>query len=70
MDGGHDRRALAIGLMRKAAQLLEQAGDDAGVASVRAAVTEILHAQPLPDPGEMDPDAATLIAAIPLSDQS
>ena len=69
MDGGHDRRALAIGLMRKAIQLLKQAGDDAGAATVQTAVSAILDAQPLRDPGEMDPDAATLIAAIPLSDQ-
>ena len=55
--------------MRKAIQLLEQAGDDAGAAMVRAAIADMLDVQPLPDSGEMDPDAATLIAAIPLSDE-
>lgn len=69
MDGGHDRRALAIGLMRKAIQLLEQAGDDAGAAMVRATIADMLNVQPLGESGEMDPDAATLIAAIPLSDE-
>jgi hypothetical protein len=47
MEAMHDKRALAVGLIRKAVQLLEQAGDKAGAATTQAALAAMLLTQPL-----------------------
>ncbi|WP_126516967.1 hypothetical protein [Sphingobium yanoikuyae] len=65
MDAIHDKRALAVGLIRKAVQLLEQAGDKAGAATTQAALAAMLLTQPLAGL-EIEPDAASLIVAMPL----
>ena len=54
-----------VGLIRKAVQLLEQAGDKAGAATTQAALAAMLLTQPLAGL-EIEPDAASLIVAMPL----
>jgi hypothetical protein len=67
MDTHQEKRVLAVGLMRKAAQLLDDGGDPHGAAAIEATLAVMLKAKPLGAP-EIDPETAALVAGMPLSE--
>lgn len=72
MDARDERPWLAIGLMRKAAQILDAANACHAASLARSATIAILTDLGLEPEEELDPDLATLVVAVPLNpgDQS
>lgn len=68
MDDDHDAIRVAIGLMRAARTYLERAGDHPAIAQLETAIALARDGQAEPLPDELAPEAACLIAAIPLGD--
>lgn len=66
MREGSGHIPVAVGLMRKAAALLDEEGEAGTATSLRQLVDKVLRARPLTAAEELAPQQACLIAGIPL----
>ena len=66
MEGTERNARIALGLMRKALELLDQAGEKDASCRLQHAIDTLLRNRPLQEGEEIDDELAALIAAIPL----
>lgn len=66
MVGPERNAAVALGLMRKALELLDRMGETGAACRLQSAIDTLLQNRPMQPGDEIDNELAALIAAIPL----